>query len=206
MTDAFQLLGEPRLPWLDVGALKDRFIQLSSGVHPDRVHSASPAEKEAANHRYAELNAAYGKLRDFRDRLLHLMELELGAAPKDIQRIPPGTMDLFVEVGQTCRDCDAFLARKSSSDSPMFKLQMMREGFTWTDKLTELAGRIEKRRAELEAEVKALNPVWEAAPPVGETTRKGQLPLERLEQIYRIASYISRWKEQVQERVVQLAV
>jgi hypothetical protein len=31
------------------------------------------------------------------------------------------------------------------------------------------------------------------------------LPLERLEQIYRAMSYVSRWMAQIQERVVQLA-
>ena len=126
MTDAFELLQEPRRPWLDADALKDRFLQQSSAVHPDRFHNATEAEKAAANQSYADLNAAYTKLKDFRERLLHLLELEAGERPKDIQRIPPGTMDLFVEVGQTCRDCDAFLTRKGTSDSPMFRLQMMR--------------------------------------------------------------------------------
>ena len=206
MTDAFELLQVPRRPWIDVDILKEQFVRLSSDVHPDRSHNASEETKTGANDRYAEINAAYTKLKDFRERLLHLMELELGEKPKDIQRIPPGTMDLFVEVGQTCRDCDAFLTRKNSSDSPMFRLQMMREGFVWTDKLTELKSRIEAKRAELETELKQLNSVWEAAPAVGTAARRAGLPLERLEQIYRIASYISRWTEQIQERVVQLAI
>ena len=206
MTDAFELLQVPRRPWIDVDILKEQFIRLSSDVHPDRSHGASEEVKAGANDRYAEINAAYTKLKDFRERLLHLMELELGEKPKDIQRIPPGTMDLFVEVGQTCRDCDSFLTRKSSSDSPMFRLQMMREGFTWTDKLSELQSRIEAKRLDLETELKGLNSVWEAAPSIGLPTRRAALPLERLEQIYRIASYISRWTEQIQERVVQLAI
>jgi curved DNA-binding protein CbpA len=206
MTDAFQLLQVPRRPWIDLGELKERFVRLSSEVHPDRTHNDSTVDQAGANDRYAEVNAAYTKLKDFRERLLHLMELELGERPKDIQRIPPGTMDLFVEVGQTCRDCDAFLTRKSSSDSPMFRLQMMREGFAWTDKLSALQSGIESRRVDLENELKALNEVWDAAPCVGSPTRRAALPLERLEQIYRVASYISRWTEQIQERVVQLAV
>jgi hypothetical protein len=32
------------------------------------------------------------------------------------------------------------------------------------------------------------------------------LPLERLEQLYRAMSYVARWTEQVQERIVQLAM
>jgi len=206
MTDAFALLSEPRRPWLDADALKARFLPLSATVHPDRVHSASEAERVSANTRYAELNAAYNTLREPRDRLLHLLELEAGGKPKDVQRIPPGTMDLFVEVGQTCRDTDEFLKQKSASDSPMVKLRLMQEGLDWLDRLQALQGRVNAKRDELAAELRQLNGVWEAAPAIGTAERVSALPLERLEQVYRAMSYVARWTEQVQERVVQLAL
>lgn len=206
MTDAFALLSEPRRPWLDADALKARFLPLSAAVHPDRVHSASEAERASANTRYAELNAAYNTLREPRDRLLHLLELEAGGKPKDVQRIPPGTMDLFVEVGQTCRDTDGFLKQKSASDSPMVKLRLMQEELDWLDRLQALQGRVNAKRDELTAELRQLNGVWEAAPAIGTAERVSALPLERLEQVYRAMSYVARWTEQVQERVVQLAL
>jgi len=206
MTDAFALLSEPRRPWLDAEALKARFLPLSAAVHPDRVHSASEAEKAAANTRYAELNAAYNTLREPRDRLLHLLELEAGGKPKDVQRIPPGTMDLFVEVGQACRDTDEFLKQKSTSDSPMVKLRLMQEGLDWLDRLQALQGRVNAKRDELTAELRQMNGVWEAAPAIGIPDRVNALPLERLEQVYRAMSYVARWTEQIQERVVQLAL
>jgi curved DNA-binding protein CbpA len=206
MTDAFALLSEPRRPWLDADALKARFLPLSTAVHPDRVHGAPEAEKLAANGRYAELNAAFNTLREPRDRLLHLYELEAGAKPRDIQRIPPGTMDLFVEVGQTCRDTDAFLQRRSVSNSPMVKLQLMQAGLDWLDTLQALQGRVNAKRDELTAELRAMNAVWELAPPVGSPDRVKTLPLERLELVYRAMSYVARWTEQIQERLVQLAM
>ena len=206
MTDAFALLSEPRRPWLDADALKARFLPLSTAVHPDRVHGASDAEKLAANERYAELNAAFNTLREPRDRLLHLLELEAGAKPGDIQRIPPGTMDLFVEIGQSCRDADAFLAKKSTATSPMLKLRLMQEGLDWADKLQALQSRVNARRDELTAELRTMNATWDAAPPVGSPDRRAALPLERLEQIYRAMSYVARWTEQLSERVVQLAM
>lgn len=206
MTDAFALFSEPRRPWLDADALKARFLPLSAAVHPDRVHSASEAEKAAANTRYAELNAAYNTLREPRDRLLHLLELEAGGKPKDVQRIPPGTMDLFVEVGQTCRDADEFLKQKSTADSPMVKLRLMQEGLDWLDRLQALQGRVNAKRDELTAELRQMNGVWEAAPAIGIPDRVNALPLERLEQVYRAMSYVARWTEQIQERVVQLAL
>ncbi len=204
--DAFALLAEPRRPWLDADALKGRFMPLSTAVHPDRVHGASEAEKLAANERYAELNAAFNTLREPRERLLHLLELEAGAKPGDIQRIPPGTMDLFVEIGQTCRDADAFLTKKTTATSPMLKLRIMQEGLDWADKLQALKGRVNTRRDELITELQAMNATWDAAPPIGSPERRAALPLERLEQIYRTMSYVARWTEQLTERVVQLAM
>ena len=205
MTDNFALLNEPRHPWLDTDALKEKFLQLSSSVHPDRVHSASAAEKETATKRYAELNAAHNILRDPKERLLHLLELELGAKPKDVQRIPPGTMDLFVEVGQTCRDTDNFLAERAKVTSPLLKVQMFEKAQDWTDKLNQLQQKINVKRDELFGEIQKMNATWEAAPMIGSADRAATLPLERLEQLYRILSYVSRWTEQIQERIVQLA-
>ncbi len=203
--DNFALLSEPRLPWLDADELKQRFHSLSGPVHPDRVHSAVEEEKLSANQRYAELNAAYNCLREPRDRLLHLLELEFGKKPSDIQKIPPGTMDLFVEVGQTCRDADAFLVEKAKVTSPLLKVQLFERGQDWTDKLHALQQKINGKREELAAELRTLNSVWESAPQIGSADRIAALPLERLEQIYRVFSYIARWSEQIQERVVQLS-
>ena len=86
MTDAFALLGESRLPWIDPDGLKERFLRLSGPFHPDRVHSASESERQEANRRFAELSSAHHTLREHRDRLLHLLELESGAPPRDIQK------------------------------------------------------------------------------------------------------------------------
>lgn len=206
MDDAFLLLDEPRRPWLDTESLRQKFLALSSAVHPDRVHSAEAAAKETATVKYAALNAAYNVLKEPKDRLLLLLELESGAAPRDIQRIPPGTMDLFVDVGQTCREVDQFLTEKAAATSPMVKLKLFERGMDWTDRLGQLQQRINGKRDELFEELRQMNSLWEMAPAVGDGTRMAQLPLERLEQIYRVLSYVSRWTGQIQERVVQLAV
>lgn len=205
MIDAFALLNEPRRPWLDADVLKLRFLLLSSAVHPDRSHHASEADQHMANARFADLNAAYNTLREPRDRLLHLLELEQGTKPSDIQRIPPGTMDLFVEVGQLCRDVDSFLMERRDVTSPLLKVQLFERGLEWADKLQALQQRINGKRDELTAELRQMNSVWESAPPIGSPARAAALPLERLEQIYRVFSYIARWSEQIQERIVQLA-
>ncbi|MBX3734495.1 MAG: hypothetical protein KF791_18110 [Verrucomicrobiae bacterium] len=205
MTDAFALLSEPRRPWLDPDALKCRVVPLLAASHPDRVHADGEAGRRAANERHASLNAAYNTLREPRDRLLHLYELEAGERPKDIQRIPPGTMDLFVDVGQTCRDLDAFLQRKAGATSPMVRVTLMQEGFEWLDRLQALQSRVNARHDALESELKSLNATWDAAPALDSPERRAALPMERLEQLYRSMSYVARWSAQLQERMVGLA-
>src|SRR5215472_9636832 len=76
MVDYFALLDEPRRPWLDAEPLKEKFLALSATVHPDRVHNLSETERAAAQERYTELNAAYQCLREPKERLHHLLELE----------------------------------------------------------------------------------------------------------------------------------
>jgi hypothetical protein len=65
---------------------------------------------------------------------------------------------------------------------------------------------VNAKRDELVAELQQLNAVWAAAPAPSSPERVGALPLERLEQLYRAMSYVARWTEQVQERIVQLAM
>lgn len=205
MTDFFALLEEPRQPAVDVEALKERFLKRSTALHPDRFHHASEAERQAATERYAALNAAFQCLSDPKERLLHLYELEAGQRPKDIQRIPPGTMDLFVEVGQLCRDVDTFLFTRARAGSPMLKVQLFAQGLEWVDKLQQVQAHVNAQRDKLLAELQTMNTAWEKAPPPGDPARLAALPLERLEQIYRIMSYINRWSGQLQERLVQLS-
>ncbi|MCP5520821.1 MAG: J domain-containing protein [Verrucomicrobiales bacterium] len=206
MEDPFALLELPRHPWVDATELKEHFLARSAAVHPDRQHDASEAAKAEAQRRFADLNAAYNCLRDARERLHRLLTLESGGPPKDVQRIPPGTMDLFVEIGQACREVDGFLEENAAVTSPMLKVKRFEQGLEWTDRLQALLATVGDKRGQLEEELRSLNVVWDAAPPVGSPARGAGLPLERLEQIYRILSYVSRWTDQLQERVVRLAM
>ncbi|MBO7392067.1 MAG: hypothetical protein J6U77_06165, partial [Verrucomicrobia bacterium] len=165
--------------------------------HPDKFPQATPEERERISARYAELNAAYQCLSHTRDRLLHLIELETGKPPSDVQRIPPGTSDLFMQIGQTCAQAAAFLEKQPQTDSPILKAKRFVEQMEWTDKLTDFQNQLQGISDKLEEELKRMNTDMENGAP---------LPLERLEEIYRSASYINRWTDQIREKIVQLAV
>jgi len=206
MTDYFALLDEPRRPWLDVESLKSRFLAKTTKVHPDRLHQAAKEEQDAATRCYAELNAAYNCLREPKERLQHLLLLEHGAKPVGIDSVPGELMELFMEAGKLCRAVDVFLAERSATTSPLIKVQMFERGMDWTERLNDFQHKFDLRRAALDESLQRMNPLWDAAPPVGNASRAASLPLGDLKESYRLLSYLSRWTGQLRERAVKLAL
>ena len=199
MPDYFALFNEPRRPWLDAEVLKQKFLALSATVHPDRVHNLGEAERTAAQERYTELNAAYNCLREPKERLHHLLELELGTLPKDIQRIPSDLMDLSMEVGKACREADAFLAEKAKVTSLLLRVTFFERGQEFAEKLQALRGRVNSLNERLIEELHQIDAAWQS----GATPRSALL--QRLEELYRLFSYFARWMAQTQERAVRLS-
>jgi hypothetical protein len=206
VADYFQLLTEPRRPWIDVEELKKKFLAASSELHPDRVHEHSAEEKKSAQDRYAELNSAYRCLIESRDRLAHLLELESGTKPQTIQSAPAAFMDLFIEVGKLCGEVDKFLERKRAAASPLLQVSLFERGQDLADRINELQRKLRGLAADCEAALQQLNLVWKMAPPIGDPRRVAALPLTELEKLYRALSYLSKWSGQLQERLVQLAL
>ncbi len=198
MTDFFALLDEPRRPWLEPEPLKQKFLALSATVHPDRVHNLGEAERAAAQERYTEVNAAYNCLREPKERAHHLLQLELGELPKDVQRIPSELMDLSLEVGQRCREADLFLAEKAKATSPLLQVKMFERGNELADKLQPLRQRVDALKEGLNGELKQIDDAWQGGGSRSEL-------LKRLEELYRLFGYFNRWQSQLQERSVRLS-
>jgi len=201
MTDYFALLGEPRRPWLDANALKSRFLSLSAQAHPDRVHGADASEKEVANRRFAELNAAYNCLREPKSRLQHL--LELGGRPKDLQQIPSDLADVFVEIARLCRETDEFLVHKNKTSSPLLRAQLFERGQQWTEQLLARQQDIARRQDALLARLLVLDKTWRET--LTDASARADL-LNQLQEVWRLLSFLSRWTSQIQERVTRLVL
>ncbi len=123
----FSLFDLEPAPALDTAALKERFARATAETHPDRFAQAPESDRLAAEARYTTLNQAYQTLIDPRARLLALYELTKGEKPRDIQRIPPGTMDLLKEVSELCRALDEFLGCKRGTTGRIEKAGLMGE-------------------------------------------------------------------------------
>jgi hypothetical protein len=131
---------------------------------------------------------------DPRQRLLALYELTKGEKPRDVQRIPPGTMDLFVEVGESCQKLDQFLERKRAAGGALERAALMGEELTLQDALLTLRGKLETLGTTLDAELTALDARWQT----------GDHDLNALETIYRKYSYLAKWRQQLEERELAL--
>jgi curved DNA-binding protein CbpA len=199
--DYFALLDEPRRPWLDADSLKQKFLARSANLHPDKIPSANESEKSIASKKFAELNAAYNYLVAPKTRLLHLLELELGAKPKDIQEIPGSLADMFAEVATVCRKADQFLEEKSRAASPLLQVQFFERAQEWIEKLQLLQKKLRDFLERLLAELKLLDTKWTA----DDSKTRGDL-LSQLEKLYRLFGYFNRWNGQIQERIVQLSL
>lgn len=206
VTDYYALLGERRSPWLDTPALQAKFHLLAAAQHPDRAPAGDQGEKTEATARFAALNAAYRCLREPKERVAHLLVLESGEKPADVQRIPPGTIELFNDVGTVCRGVDALLVEREAEASPMRRLQSFERGLEWTSRIEDLRARIQARQEALLRELLELDAVWSAAPPVSDPSRRSALPLRRLAEVSQLLGYFARWVAQLDERLTRLAL
>ena len=187
--DAFALLDEPRQPWLDVEALKEKILARSAQTHPDKF--TDPAEKSDAHSRFAELNTAHETLRDPKRRLQHLLTLERGEKPAEIHDILPETADLFLQVGQLLRDVDPFLAGREAETSPIIKAQSFPEALDRLEQVNALLQTLQQQLAKLDAALKSLNENWDCA---------------AVEKLFHQFSYLQKWHQQLNDRAVRLGL
>ena len=200
MIDHFRVFDEPRRPWIDIADLKLKFLALSSLYHPDRTHSAGTIESVD----FAALNAAYNCLRDVPQRVAHLLEVETGEKPVSVQIIPGELMDWAFETGGLVREADQFIAEKARNSSPMIAIKHFEKGMQFTDRLNAMQARIQQALGPLNERLRQMNTAWSSIS--GDSTRSSQLPLSELATIYQRYAFLSRWNQQIQERISTLAL
>jgi hypothetical protein len=202
MVDYFSLLDVPRRPWLEPEALKQKFFARSAESHPDRWHQGTPEERQSAQEHYTGLNAAYQCLRHEKGRLAHLLELESGARPTDLHQVPADLMNRSLEITSLCRSADAVLAEKAAATSPLLKVQLFQRSQLALENVQAHLQQLNSWRETLLAELKTLDARWPNLPRDGSPERLAAL--QRLQELYRLFGFCSRWLQQLQERASQL--
>ncbi len=193
--DFFALLGEPRRPWLDPEEVKDRFHALSREQHPDQQAAGSNAETDAG---FARLNQAHATLRDPKARLRHLLELEYPQIRLSGPASVPATLaELFAPIHGLVQTTDALLAKKLAAPSTLAKALLAREEFFLRERAETRLEELEAFHAAAVSELQAFDVAWDARLPDA---------ARRLHDLYQRFAYLSRWTDQLRERLFQLGM
>lgn len=192
--DFFALLGEERRPWIDRDRVKEAFHRLSREQHPDQQAGGSTGETDAV---FARLNAAQAALSDPKMRLRCLLEIEFpGVKVSGPASVPETLADLFVPIHELLKNVDALLARKAAAPSALARALMAREELNLQESAQDWLGQLETLHAQALEELQAFDARWEPRPPDA---------AEQLLKFYHWFAYLSRWTDQLRERLFQLA-
>ena len=195
MTDPFALLGEARRPDLNPERVKDTFHRLSREQHPDAIADGGEG---VGDENFARLNQAQATLRDPKARLRSLLELEYPevrvAGPAIV---PPSLADLFAPVLTLLREVDALLAQKTAASSALAKALLARQEWALREAAAALLEKLASLHAAALAELRAFDAAWDPRPPDAAA---------RLLDLHGRFAYLSRWTEQLRERLFELGM
>jgi molecular chaperone HscB len=110
--DYFAVFGLPRQLWIEMGALEQKFLQLSWKLHPDNFVNAGEAERELSLQRSSELNDAYRVLRDPVARVGYLLAIEGERKEGEKKQLAPP--ELLEEVFELNESLDELREAKSA--------------------------------------------------------------------------------------------
>ena len=187
MTDCFALLGEPRRPWLEPDALKDKFHKLSAAHHPD------VAGGEGVD--FTGINAAYQTLHDPKTRIRHLLELEFPGALSSNLQIPPGITDLFETIARERRGVASFLEKRASLQTPLEIALLAPEKLELAAALERMSGLLAGKQDDILVQLKSADAAWERDKPGS---------ADALLEIYQSLSYVGKWLAQAREDLMRL--
>jgi molecular chaperone HscB len=141
-SDYFAMLALPRKLWIEMGALEQKFLQLSWKLHPDNFVKASEAERDISLKRSSELNDAYRTLRDPVARVEYLLSIE-GARKEGEhkQQAPPELLEEVFELNESLDELRE--AKDSGSDTANLKHRLEAAQTSFEEKLKELDGQLQ---------------------------------------------------------------
>lgn len=189
MLDEFAILQQPRRPWLDPEALKERFHRLTAEHHPD------VAGAEGEGH-FASLNSAHTVLREPASRLRRLLELEAPEKLKAPQQIPNAFADLFMKIAGFCRGLDAFQQKSAAASTALTRALIAEERFEWSEKGSAIRAELESAYEAALADLTDADAAWHEIP------RAADL-LDRLAGLQHRFAYLTKWRSQVAEALFQ---
>jgi molecular chaperone HscB len=146
-SDYFAMFEMPRKLWIEMGALEQKFLQLSWKLHPDNFVNASAEEREVSLKRSSELNDAYRTLRDPVGRVEYLLAIE-GARKEGQtkQQAPPELLEEVFELNESLDELRE--AKESGGDTASLKQRLESAEKNFETKLKEVDGELQTAAGE----------------------------------------------------------
>lgn len=146
-SDYFAMFELPRKLWIEMGALEQKFLQLSWKLHPDNFVNATAEEREISLKRSSELNDAYRTLRDPVARVEYLLAIE--GARKEGQNKQQAPPELLEEVFELNESLDELRQAKSSGgDTTSLKHRLEAAEKNFEAKLAEVDSQLQSAARE----------------------------------------------------------
>lgn len=180
MRDLFAVLGEPRQPWLDLEKLEERYRQLSLTTHPDR-QPVSAANDES----FSGVSEAYRVLKDPKQRIQHLLQLE-GHTPGKENSVPQSLLPLFSQIGDFIARTTKLWQRRGENPNAISKSILQAEIVSSQREVETLLCDAKELFRETEEATRSLNDSWRAKP-------------DELGKIYSLFGFLTRWIAQLEE-------
>lgn len=141
-SDYFAMFEMPRKLWVEMGALEQKFLQLSWKLHPDNFVNATTEEREISLKRSSELNDAYRTLRDPVARVEYLLALEgMRKEGQNKQQAPPELLEEVFELNESLDELRS--AKASGGDTAALKQRLETEEKNFEVKLSEVDGQLQ---------------------------------------------------------------
>ena len=141
-SDYFAMFEIPRKLCVEMGALEQKFLQLSWKLHPDNFVNAAAEEREISLKRSSELNDAYRTLRDPVARVEYLLAIE-GARKEgqNKQQAPPELLEEVFELNESLDELRE--AKAAGGDIASLKDRLESAEKNFEEKLKEVHGQLQ---------------------------------------------------------------
>src|SRR5271163_5366953 len=150
--DYFALFELPKKLWIEMGALEQKFLQLSWKLHPDNFVNASETERGLSLKRSSELNDAYRVLREPVARVEYLLATE-GARKEGEhkQQAPPELLEEVFELNESLDELRE--AKTEGGDLAALKVRLANAEQTFQQRLAEVDAELFRVAKEWDATV-----------------------------------------------------
>ena len=181
MVDHFERMNEPRRPWLDAERLREKFRVEAAEKHPDVGGTTGD---------FAELNLAYGILREPALRLGHLLEIGEREASQSGAGIAVDLADLFMSLASVNGAVEDLRKRWVVATTPLARALLAGERAKLRRSLSESLEGLGRAEEQAMGVLRELDLGWEGA-----TSEDW----EKLASLQARFAYLSKWTTEVRE-------